>query len=105
MAPPPRRVVRSEEKFKKVAKSFGGSKKIRNFAPMKEPRYIITGRNELTRQWDQLSRPMGKQEALERLEREVENRKYQRHAAYTRLRIERLEAVQLTIQFEPYENR
>lgn len=72
---------------------------------MKEPRYIITGRNELTRQRDQLSRPMGKQEALERLEREVENRKYQRHAAYTRLRIERLESVQLTIQFEPYENR
>lgn len=72
---------------------------------MKEPRYIITGRNELTKQWEQLSRPMGKEEAQQRLEREIQNRRNQRYAAHTRLRIERLDAVQLTIQFEQYENK
>lgn len=72
---------------------------------MKEPRYIITGRNELTKQWEQLSRPMGQEEAQQRLEREIQNRRNQRYAAHTRLRIERLDAVQLTIQFEPYESQ
>lgn len=72
---------------------------------MKEPRYIITGRNELTKQWEQLSRPMSKEEAQQRLEREIQNRRNQRYAAHTRLRIERLDAVQLTIQFEPYESQ
>ena len=91
-------------KVLKVAKKFGSSGKSRTFVPMKEPRYIITGRNELTKQWEQLSRPMGKEEAQQRLEREIQNRRNQRYAAHTRLRIERLDAVQLTIQFEAYEN-
>lgn len=71
---------------------------------MKEPRYIITGRNELTKQWEQLSRPMSKEEAQQRLEREIQNRRNQRYAAHTRLRIELLDAVQLTIQFDSHEN-
>ena len=66
---------------------------------MKKPKYIITGVNQLTKRREQLSRPMDEQEASERLQREVANRMFQRHAAHTRLRMERLEAVQLTINF------
>lgn len=66
---------------------------------MKEPTYIITGVNQLTRRREQLSRPMTRQQADERLRRENESRKYQRYAAHTRLKIERLDAVQLTINF------
>lgn len=104
MATPPRRVVLSEEKCKKVAKSFGGSKKNRNFAPMEAKKWIITGVNRLTHQREQLSRPMDEQEASERLQREVANRKYQRYQPHTRLKMERLEAVQLTLQFGDHEN-
>lgn len=67
---------------------------------MKEPVYIITGINQLTKRREQLSRPMSETEASERLQREVANRKFQRHAAHTRLKMERLEAVQLTIRFD-----
>lgn len=93
-------VAKCGEKCKKVAKSFGGSRNFCNFAAMKEPVYIITGINQLTRQREQLSRPMSEKEASERLQREVANRKFQRHAAHTRLKMERLEAVQLTIRFD-----
>ena len=62
-------------------------------------KFIITGRNTLTGFRDQISRAMTEVEADARLERERENRKYQKHPAYTHLRKERLEAVQLTIQF------
>lgn len=67
---------------------------------MPQDKWIITGRNTLTGCRDQLSRPMGEQEAHDRLERELQNRKYHKHPAYTRLKVERLEAVQLTIQWE-----
>lgn len=70
---------------------------------MKEPTYIITGVNQLTHRREQLSRPMTRQQAEERLEREIANRKYQRYAAHTRLKIERLEAVQLTFRFDDNE--
>ncbi len=70
---------------------------------MKEPQYIITGINRLTRCREQISRPMDEKEASERLQREVANRKYQRYAAYTRLQIERLDAVQLTINFNDHD--
>ena len=38
--------------------------------------------------------------ARERLQRELDNRKYQKCPAYKRLKLERYEAVQLTIQWE-----
>ena len=88
---------------KKVAESFGGSEFFRTFAPMNEPKFIITGINQLTHRREQLSRPMSETEASERLQREIANRKYQRHAAHTRLKIERLEAVQLTFNFNEHE--
>lgn len=69
------------------------------FAPMKEPLFIITGINRLSARREQISRPMTEEEAQERLQREVANRKYQRYQAHTRLKIERYEAVQLTINF------
>ena len=63
-------------------------------------KFIITGRNTLTGFRDQISRSMTEHEADERLERELANRKYQKHPAYTHLKKERLEAVQLTIKFD-----
>lgn len=63
-------------------------------------KYIITGKNKLTGLRDQLSRAMEKEEAETRLEREKENRKYQRYQPYSHLRLERYEAVQLTLRFE-----
>lgn len=65
-------------------------------------KYIITGKNRLTKEREQLSRPMEKDEAEDRLQREVENRRYQRYQPHTHLRLERLEAVQLTLQFDTY---
>lgn len=70
---------------------------------MNEPKFIITGINQLTHLREQLSHPMGESEAAERLQREIANRKYQRHAAHTRLKIERLDAVQLTINFNDHD--
>lgn len=67
---------------------------------MKEPLFIITGLSNLTGYRDQISRPMPEQMARERLQRELDNRKYQKHPAYKRLKLERYEAVQLTIKWE-----
>lgn len=66
---------------------------------MPKDKFIITGRSTLTGCRDQLSRAMGEQEAHDRLERELQNRKYHKHPAYTQLKVERLEAVQLTINW------
>lgn len=66
---------------------------------MSEPKFVITGRSTLTGCRDQLSRAMGEQEAHDRLDRELQNRKYHKHPAYTHLKVERLEAVQLTINW------
>ena len=70
---------------------------------MKQQQYIITGISRLTGERDQISRPMGKEESQERLSRELENRKHQKYAAHTRLRIEPLVSVQLTFQFKDYD--
>lgn len=88
---------------KKVAKSFGGSEKFRTFAPMKQPEFVITGVNQLTGQREELSRPMGFEEATTRLEREKQSRKFQRYQPHKRLRVERVQPVQLTIKFDDYE--
>ena len=88
---------------KKLPKVLAVSEKMSNFAPMKQHQFIITGKNVLTGHRDQLSRPMGEQEAQERLERERQNRRYQHYQTHKLLKIERLEAVQLTIQFKDHE--
>lgn len=69
---------------------------IHNMNPLK---YIITGVNRLTGLRDQLSRPMTEEEAQQRLQREQASRKYQRYQPHTKLKVERLEARQLRIQF------
>lgn len=70
---------------------------------MKQQAYIITGINKLTRKREQMSGPMAEEAANERLQREVANRKYQRYQTHIRLKVERLEAVQLTLKFEENE--
>lgn len=62
--------------------------------------FIITGINVLTRQREQISRPMTEEEAQLRLEREMANRRYQRYQPHKRLKVERLQAVQLNINFD-----
>lgn len=66
-------------------------------------KYIITGINQLTGLRDQLSGPMDEDQARARLEREIANRKRQRYQPYKRLRLEHYDAVQLTLQFAPYD--
>lgn len=70
---------------------------------MKEGKYVITGVNQLTKEREEISFPMPYDQAQLRLERELENRKYQRYASHKRLRIERRLPVQLSINFN-YEN-
>ncbi len=67
---------------------------------MNQEQFIITGLNRLSGRRDQISRPMTREDAEQRLLRELENRRRQKYAAYTRLKVERLEAVQLTIPFQ-----
>lgn len=70
---------------------------------MKQPEYVITGVNQLTGQREELSRPMGFEEATARLERERLSRKFQRYQPHKRLRVERVQPIQLTFKFEDYE--
>lgn len=69
------------------------------FATMKEPEYVITGINALTGNRDEISGPMGYNQAKARLDRELESRRKQRYQPYKRLRVERRLPVQLTFQF------
>lgn len=70
---------------------------------MKDERFVITGVNALTGQREEISRPMTKEDAEARLERELESRKHQRYAAHKRLRVELRLPIQLTINFNEYE--
>lgn len=62
--------------------------------------YIITGINRLTNQREPLSRPMQKSRACERLDRELQERKNRRNLPHTRLKVEALKPIQLTINFQ-----
>lgn len=70
---------------------------------MKDERFVITGVNALTGQREEISRPMTKEDAEARLERELESRKRQRYAAHKRLRVELRLPIQLTINFNEYD--
>lgn len=74
-----------------------------NFAAMKEPGYVITGINQLTKEREELCRPMGEQEARDRLARELESRRRQRFQSHKALRVERRLPVQLSLKFEDNE--
>lgn len=90
---------------KKVAKCFGGSNFFYTFVPMEQRKYIITAINRLTGKREQISRPMLEEEASQRLQREVANRKFQRYQTHTRLKIESYDAVQLTFNFSEHEQQ
>lgn len=62
-------------------------------------KWVITGVNRLTKMRDDLSGPMPKEMAEERLQREIENRRYQRYQPYKALRVEKVRPVQLLIKF------
>lgn len=70
---------------------------------MKQKEYIITGVNRLTGRREELSRPMGEQEARERLDREKAARYRQRYQTHKNLRVERRHAIQLTLNFAEYD--
>lgn len=61
-------------------------------------RYVITGINVLTGLREALSLPMTKDDADNRLRSEKQRRTKNR--AYRRLRVDRLQPVQLTLKFE-----
>ena len=73
---------------------------MRTFAPMKDLLYVITAISRLTGDRVEISGPMTKDMAEQRLAREVESRKRQRFPTYTRLRVERRLPTQLTIKFD-----
>lgn len=62
--------------------------------------WVITGVNVLTGRRDELCRPMERQEAEERLQREQASRSRQRFQPYKRLRVEHRQPTQLAIRFE-----
>lgn len=63
-------------------------------------KWVITGINVLTGARDELSRPMDREQAEERLEREKQSRSRQRYQPYKRLRVEKQLPTQLTIRFK-----
>ena len=77
------------------------------FAPMKtrEPRdaWFVSGRNRLTGMRDQLTGVMPHDDAAARMERYQSAVRKQKYPTYTRLRLERAEAIQLTFTFQNQE--
>lgn len=67
---------------------------------MDQDKWVITGLNRLTRCWEEISGPMEREVAEARLQREKENRRYQRYQTHERLRVEKRIPVQLTIKFK-----
>lgn len=84
----------------KVAGCFVDSKKSANFAPMNEEKFVITGVSRLTGYREEISRPMTEEDARDRLQRELESRKYIKYPAHIRLRVERLLPIQLKLKFD-----
>ena len=76
---------------------------------MNEKLYVITAKNRLTKEREEISCPLPLEVAEERLQREQTARIRQRHLPWTHLKCEPLEVVkrrrivQLTINFSYYE--
>lgn len=84
---------------KKSAEKFCGNKKKFYLRGMEERKYIITGVNCLTGYREELSQPMTKEDATARLERENRSRAYLRYKSHKNLRVERVQPIQLSIQW------
>lgn len=63
-------------------------------------KFVITGVSRLTGERVELSRPMTEDQAKERLERELLSRKHIKFPAHTRLKVERMQPIQLPIIFD-----
>ena len=70
---------------------------------MNQEQFVVTAINRLTRIREEISGPMSRDQAEERLQREITNRKYQRFQTHQRLRVEKRIPVQLTLQFKDNE--
>lgn len=92
---------------KKLQKSLAVSAEMLTFAPMKmrEPRdaWFVSGQNRLTGMRDQLTGVMPQADAAARMERYQSAARKQKYPTYTRLRLERAVAVQLTFTFQNQE--
>lgn len=66
-------------------------------------KFVITAISKIMRGRVEISGPMEEDQAKARLQRENENRRYQRYQVYTHLRVERRQPVQLNLTFEDYE--
>lgn len=92
---------------KKLQKSLAMSAEMLTFAPMKtrEPRdaWFVSGRNRLTGMRDQLTGVMPHDVAAARMERYQSAARKQKYPIYTRLRLERAVAIQLTFTFQTQE--
>lgn len=71
-----------------------------NFVGDMEDMFVITGVSRLTGYREEISRAMSESDAKDRLQRELQSRKYIKYPAHTRLRVERCLPVQLTIKFD-----
>lgn len=83
------------------------SKLFRTFAAMekREPRdaWFVSGQNRLTGMRDQLTGVMPHDAAAARMERYQTAARKQKYPTYTRLRLERAVAIQLTFKFQKQE--
>lgn len=70
----------------------------------KEPKYIVTGVNRITGDRQAVCRPKSRIDALQLLSRYRQDRSHRGHKPYLRLRLERVQPIQLTIQFPDYES-
>lgn len=91
---------KSAREIKKVLKSLEVSKILLTFAGDMEEKFYITGINRLTGSREPISRKMSGAEAEQRLEMELRVRRSSRRYPFTKLQIERVQPVQLTINFE-----
>ena len=90
-----------------MQKSLVVSAEMLTFAPMKmrEPRdaWYVSGQNRLTGMRDQLTGVMPHDAAAARMERYQSAARKQKYPTYTRLRLERAVAIQLTFTFNQNE--
>lgn len=70
------------------------------FAPMGDKKYYITAKSRLAAGRVQISGAMPREDAQRLMERISASYRRQRYPAYTQLRVEVADAVQLTIRFD-----
>lgn len=88
---------------KKVQKSLVMSERLLTFAGMKrnpKDAWYVSGLNRLTGQRDQLTGITTHEDAASRMERYQIAAARQKYPTYTRLRLERAVAIQLTFNFQ-----